>query len=379
MRSRAVVLARDRACEGSPLLAGARAGADVRRMPLRYGIPLTLTLLALCLYVGYAFDFAFYWWLVGAVTLVSLREARVVGLRDHATSLALPPVGFIAVMALGFPFVLPWFLRVRHRILTGRLPAGPGAVGRGSYVLVGGIAAVSGLAALQFARLGLSGEVERLTSVAHAVSGECGAPVTVSRSGARLTTVVFGGMVSLAPALQRPLARRIAHAAWRAHPHRDSIAASEVVFREADRRGDVTVTRDVARYRWPREEFAIQAESEALNAADDTLATNVVHHLFAGDLVGLASLPLDSTITGAEASFAPMLRLIDSTGMRGRLDSLRPATCQSFHAENGLRWRTLFVYGASRVGVVEVVLRSRGAETLLHGLHFGLRPLIDTL
>lgn len=347
-------------------------------MPLRLGIPLTLLLLGVSLWLGYQWDFRSYWWVVAVATLLCVREAKAIGMRGYASMLALPSVGLAAALVVGFPLVFPWFLRVRHEIITDRLARGAPRVGRGAYAMVGALVVLSGWGTIVAWRWRSSGEPVALLAVANAVASECDVGVNVSRAGDRFVTTVFGPTVTAERAWQRPFARRIARLAWRAHPARESIRASDVIFRTVEQRGDVNVTRDLARYGWWASEFTIDGESGALNAADDSLARAAAPLVYAGDTVALRRLPTAATLREPGA-FAPFLRFLREQPGIGPAGEMSPIECRTFHDESGNRWRAYKVRAGSRDTRFDIALGSDSGRGVVAGLHVTVFTAPDTL
>lgn len=347
-------------------------------MPLRLGIPLTLLLLGVTLWLGYQWDVQLYWWMVAVVTLLCVREAQRIGMREYASMLALPAVGLAAALAVGFPLVFPWFLRVRHEIITDRLARGVATVGRGGHALVALLAVLSVWGALAAWRWRRSEAPVALLAVADAVAGECDVGVYVTRAGDRFVTTVFGPTVGTPRAWQRPFARRIARLAWRSHPGRDSIRASDVVFRTVERRGDVNVTRDLARYGWWASELAIDAEAEALNAADDSLARAALPLVYAGDSLALRRLSVASALRRPGA-FDSLLAFLREQRVLGPVGEVSPIGCRTFHDEEGHRWRAYRVRAGSRDTRFDVALGSDSGRATIDGAHVTILAVPDTL
>lgn len=347
-------------------------------MPLRLGIPVTIILLIGCLFLSYALNVGMYWPLVVVMTVLSLREANELELRQYQTMFALPPVGLAAVLLLAWPIAFPWFLRIRHRILTERLPRGTAPVGKGAYALAGLVGVASLWSTWQTSRFLRSPALADMQSVAQDVARACAIDLNVQRAPDRLVITVFGDIGTAPQALIRPFARRIARLAWERHPAHDSLRATDVVFRETSKRGDVVVRRDYARYGWWSSEFTVDAENPDLNAADDALARAALDRLFHADTLGFRRVGLHPKFPALSA-LDPALALLREHQMLGTLDSVVGTPCRTFHAEDGGRLRGYDAWRGGRQVLVNFTVQTVDGRSVIVNFVVTPRTASDSL
>src|SRR5688572_1510987 len=111
-------------------------------MQLRFGIPLTILLLAVSTWISGSLPFNAYYLLVGSSAIWAASDSRRIGIERYQSALALPPIGILVGFVIAWPIVFPWYLRVRYRIRTSLL--GPREARRnvGGWVLVGVLGAL---------------------------------------------------------------------------------------------------------------------------------------------------------------------------------------------------------------------------------------------
>ena len=184
-----------------------------------------------CLWLSGLTGFDLYWPMAAGWGAWSAFESHRLDLKRYERVFPLEPWALLAAVTIMWPVSLPWFLRLRHRILTGRLRL-PTRPSRTRYVLVA-LAVMAPLAVLALPKL-----IERmpivgeLAPIERAVATAAGEPVQVSLlAGGTLTLTVLHRADERELHEERmALAREIAEAAVAASGPRPSYKRVRVAF-----------------------------------------------------------------------------------------------------------------------------------------------------
>jgi hypothetical protein len=176
-----------------------------------------------------------YWPMAAAWGIWAAADARRHDLKRYERVFPLEPFALLAAVTIMWPVALPWYLRLRHRIRTGRVPL-PTRPSRARYALIA-LAFLLPVAAMGvpklLERLTGSDELRALERAAVAVAGE---PVHLSLdSRGTLTVTVFhrplpGELVEE----RRDVAHRIAEAVVQASEEPEALEVVAVAFASAE-------------------------------------------------------------------------------------------------------------------------------------------------
>jgi hypothetical protein len=222
-------------------------------MRLRYGIPLTLALLALCTWISWLIDRDLYWVLtIGAAAWAAL-DARQRDLRRFETWFPLEPVGVLLAVSLALPVALPYYLRLQHRAELGVLPLRTSDRNPRALVVLTGLAAGLMLVCSVWQPAG----IRALQAVATAVSDRYRRPVNVTiNNGSNLTVTFTNAFLGGDSAAARDtFAVSVARFARDHYPKPSSLNSVAVRFLAVHRRGSVTTTRAEQVYKWDIEDI----------------------------------------------------------------------------------------------------------------------------
>jgi hypothetical protein len=176
-----------------------------------------------------------YWPMAAAWGLWAAYDARRHDLKRYERVFPLEPFALAAAVTIVWPVSLPWYLRLRHRILTGRLPV-PTRPSRTRYALIA-LAFLLPVAALGVPKLlerfTGSGQLQALERAAVGVAGE---PVHLSLdSRGTLTITVFHRPVpGELREERRDVAHRIAEAVVQASEDPEAFDVVAVAFAAAE-------------------------------------------------------------------------------------------------------------------------------------------------
>jgi hypothetical protein len=182
-----------------------------------------------------SFGVDLYWPMAAAWGLWAAYDARRHDLKRYERVFPLEPFALLAAVTIMWPVSLPWYLRLRHRILTGLVPL-PTRPSRARYALI----ALAFL--LPFAALGVPRLLERLTgsdelqSLERAAVGVAGEPVHLSLDsrGTLTITVFHTPLPDELTEERRDVAHRIAEAVVRASEDPEAFDVVEVAFAFTD-------------------------------------------------------------------------------------------------------------------------------------------------
>ena len=261
-------------------------------MRLRFAIPLTILLLAATSYVSGFLPFNAYYVLVAATAIWAAYDSHRLGIQRFDSSLALPPIGVLAALAVLWPFTFPAYLKLRYRIEHGEIGPKVSRTSKLGWLIAGGVAvAAVGIGALVV--MSRSPAIQRLVSLATDVSAEFRVPVTVSLDDGRyLGLKVYNpppSADSVRPEWARSIARFALDRYGRVGPL-DSVSVSLVNQRQ---QGAITVTREGQRYAWSVEQLR---DSEP-DPEDDSFARSFLEHVRSQDAAGAAQLEPASVIS----------------------------------------------------------------------------------
>ena len=196
-----------------------------------------------CLWLSGIVGIDLYWPMVALWGAWAAIDARRHDLKRYERVFPLEPWALLVAVTVMWPVTLPWYLRLRHRVLTGRLKA-PLRPSRARYVLVG-LAFL-----LPFGVLALPKLLEQLPSarqlrpLERAASNVAGEPVNVSLdSDGTLTLTVFhrpepGELLEE----RRDVAHRIAEAVVEANDDPAAFRVVTVAFAVVEGPPGMTVT-----------------------------------------------------------------------------------------------------------------------------------------
>lgn len=184
-------------------------------MPLYLGIPFTIFLMAIAasLHVG---RMSFEWVVALGGALWAAWQSRRHGLQQFERVFPLEPLALGATVLFLFPVTFPWFLRLRHKALRGRLPVRtrPSRLRLALLIvaIAGGLVLNIGYGVLR--RTAPWKSLEAGSRQLRAMAG--GALTYELREGALAITIENEALVRVAPSVQRDTAEAIARA-WMAH------------------------------------------------------------------------------------------------------------------------------------------------------------------
>ncbi len=207
-------------------------------MPLYLGIPLTILILAVASQARIG-NLTMEWVAAACAGLWSAAQSRKYLLQRFERVFPLEPLALGITVTLLFPFAFPWFLRLRHRALRGRLPlrTGPSRLRVVLLVLVigGGLMLQFGYGLLRRTApwKGIETSIKELETTA-------GGPVQYQVTPNLLAiTVANHSLYAATPVVQRDTARAIARAGLamvdRITITGDGVDSVEIRFRDTSR------------------------------------------------------------------------------------------------------------------------------------------------
>ncbi len=259
-------------------------------MRLRFGIPVTILLLIATSYISAFLPFNPYYVLVGATAIWAAIDSHRVGVEKYNSSLALPPIGILAVVAVLWPLTFPAYLKFRYRLRRGDVALGLSRTPRFGWWLLAGAVGV-GLAALIF--LWRSPAIQQLALLANDLTAEFRVPVNVSLTADRNLSLSVYAVPSLSDSMRAEWARSIARFAQDHYARADSLQAVTVILVDQQQHGAIKVTRQLNRYVWSVEQIR---DSEAANFDDDKFARAFLENVRTQNIAGAAQLNPSSSI-----------------------------------------------------------------------------------
>ena len=259
---------------------------------LRFAIPLTILLLVATSYVSGFLPFNAYYVLVAATAIWAAYDSHRLGIQRFDSSLALPPIGVLAALAVLWPFTFPAYLKLRYRIEHGEIGPKVSRTSKlGWLIALGVVVAAVGIGALIL--MSRSPTIQRLVSLATDVSAEFRVPVNVSLDDGRYLALKIYNPPPTADSVRPEWARSIARFALNRYGRvgpLDSVSVSLVNQRQ---QGAITVTREQERYAWS----VGQLGDSAADPEDDSFARSFLEHVRSQDAAGAAQLQPGSAIS----------------------------------------------------------------------------------
>jgi hypothetical protein len=222
-------------------------------MPLILGIPFTGFLAVAVAALSNRFGLDLYWVLAGLSGLWAWRDSARHGLQRFERIFPLEPRAAGFSVALAWPVAFPWYLRLRHRALSGQITNPPVRRGfRGPLIALGLLGV--GLAGflLWFPRF--MGNISEVTA---RVGGITSDPVEISiQNGHDMTIVVVNSSISVDDEdAQRLQAMRLAREARAAYSHRRDLRLVRVSYVRRERGGGID-SKVESQFEWPASELA---------------------------------------------------------------------------------------------------------------------------
>lgn len=223
-------------------------------MPLVLGLPFTAFLAIAVAALSNRLGLDLYWALAGLSGLWAWRDSQRHDLQRFERTFPLEPRAAGFAVALAWPVAFPWYLRLRHRALTGRLMAPPTRRSfRGPLIALGIVGVcVAGFLLWIPHFLGnvpeVTARVSRITSDAVEISLE---------NGQDLTIVVLNSSIPAADEdAQRLQAMRLAREARAAYSRRRNLRVVRVKYvRRSPVAGGVEAKVE-SQFEWPASELA---------------------------------------------------------------------------------------------------------------------------
>lgn len=218
-------------------------------MPLILGVPFTAFLALVVAWMSNRFGMELYWALAAASGVWAWLDSRRHRLERYERVFPLEPRAAGFAVALAWPVAFPWYLRLRHKALSGRLDAVP--VRRkhtGLAVMLG----ATGVLAAAFL-LWLPHSIGSVSAVSQQLRRITDDAVEVSLfNGRELTiTVVNSAIPAEDVAGQRHQAWRLAREASNAWSPKRGLKLVKVRYIRREQVGSRVATEEEARFEWP--------------------------------------------------------------------------------------------------------------------------------
>jgi hypothetical protein len=258
---------------------------------LRFGIPLTILLLAATSYGSGMLPFNAYYALVAATAIWAAYDSHRLRVQRFDSSLALPPIGILAALVVLWPFTFPAYLKLRYRVQHGEAESPVSRSSRLGWWVLGGAAIVVVTASVVLWR---SPTIQGLRSLATDIAEEFGlrTQMNVSLTGRNLSVTIYNPP-SLSDSMRVQWAESIARFA--SDRYAPAGALDSVSVRLADQReqGAITTTRERQRYSWAVE----QLRSSEPPRNDDIFARSFLENVRMQNKAGASQLQPGSTIS----------------------------------------------------------------------------------
>jgi hypothetical protein len=217
-------------------------------MPLILGIPFTVFLAMLVAWLSNRLGLDLYWALVAASGVWAWLDSRRHRLERYERIFPLEPLAAGFSVALAWPVAFPWYLRLRHRALTGRLDATGGRRRHTGLVLALGAA---GIVAAGFL-LWLPHSIGSISAVSRQLQLVTNDVVEVSIfNGRELTiTVINSAIPAEDEEGQRHQAWRLAREASGAYAPRRGLKLVKVRYIRREQVGSRVDAEEEARFEW---------------------------------------------------------------------------------------------------------------------------------
>jgi hypothetical protein len=222
-------------------------------MPLILGIPFTACLALLVAWLSNRFGMELYWALAAASGIWAWLDSRRHGLQRYERIFPLEPRAAGFAVALAWPVAFPWYLRLRHRALTGRLDGKPL---RRSHAGLAAVLGVTGVLVAAFL-LWLPHSIGSISVVSQQLQRITDDAVEVSLfNGRELTiTVVNSAIPAEDQEGQRHQAWRLAREASSAYSPKRGLKLVKVRYIRREQVGARVEAEEEARFEWPVSEL----------------------------------------------------------------------------------------------------------------------------
>ena len=222
-------------------------------MPLLLGIPFTAALAIAVATLSNRLGVDLYWVLAGLCGLWAWRDSQRHDLQRYERTFPLEPRAAGFAVALAWPVAFPWYLRLRHRALTGRLDAHPG---RRRYR---GLLVALGLVGVLIAGflLWLPHFMGNLNEVTSRVAGITEDPIEISvLNGKELSITVINSAIPVSEeGDRRRQALRLAREARSAWSKRRELEVVRVTYVHRSAAGGRVSTEMESEFTWPAAEL----------------------------------------------------------------------------------------------------------------------------
>lgn len=223
-------------------------------MPLILGIPFTAFLAIAVAALSNRYGLDLYWVLAGLSGLWAWRDSKRHDLQQFERIFPLEPRAAGFSVALAWPVAFPWYLRLRHRALSGRFAHPPMRRRfRGPLIALGLIGVCLAGFLVWFPRF--MGNISEVTS---RVSGITTDPVEISiENGHEMTIVVVNSSISVDDEdAQRLQAMRLAREARDAYSRRRDLRLVRVSYVRREQAGGGVEAKVESQFEWPASELA---------------------------------------------------------------------------------------------------------------------------
>lgn len=217
-------------------------------MPLLLGIPFTACLAIAVAALSNRLGVDLYWVLAGLCGLWAWRDSQRHDLQRYERTFPLEPRAAGFAVALAWPVAFPWYLRLRHRALTGKLDAHPARRRYRGLLVALGLAGIA-IAAFLLWLPHFMGNISEVTSRIARVTGD---PVEVSvLNGKELSITVVNSTIPVnEEGDRRRQALRIAREARSAWSKRRELETVRVTYVHRSPMGGLVKTVKESEFTW---------------------------------------------------------------------------------------------------------------------------------
>jgi hypothetical protein len=238
-------------------------------MPLILGLPFTAILAIAVAALSNRFGLDLYWALAGLSGLWAWRDSQRHDLQRFERTFPLEPraVGF--AVALAWPVAFPWYLRLRHRALTGQLTSHAARRSFRGPLIVLGLFGVFGAGFL----LWIPHFLGNISEVTAQVAGMTHDPVEISiANGHDLTIIVVNSSIPAdQESAQRRQALRLARAAQAAYSKRRDLRVVRVRYERREQVGGGIEAKVESHFEWAAHELASDTWISVLSGGGNRL------------------------------------------------------------------------------------------------------------
>lgn len=219
-------------------------------MKLRYGIPLTMLLLAAVWWASGNVPFNAYYLLVGVSSIWVAIDSRVIGIQRYQTQLALPALPIAAATIVAWPFVFPVYLRTRRRISTGEIREGQASRRVNPFIL----ALVGLVVVLEVMGWWLAHGIRQELLPVAGIGQQFHVPASLNLNDGRYLAVSLPE-AAVPDSAKEQLAERVARYVWAHYPRATQLQSVAVEYVDVHRWWIITATNSTQYYRWNRGEL----------------------------------------------------------------------------------------------------------------------------